>query len=199
MLSNPKCVLNDKDINGGINAFALDSFFSQAYVLLNVQIISLLTQDEVEAVIAHEMCHIAHGHARVLTFVQGMTIGVTAPIAFLLSAILCLFRGVEHFRRDLIMFNSFALVALFPLTSIFVLWLTRRWEFSADRCAANLIGRQQYVQVLRCLHGSLSPAHLLSRSTLSAGDRLKRILQPILALSHPSLVQRINALQEGGS
>ena len=194
------CILNTV----GINAFALDSIFGRGYVLLHGHIFTSLTQDEIEAVLAHEICHIARGHASILTFVQGMTVGITMPIALLLSTFLGLFTRFSHFRRRLIKLNSLVLFLSFPLTSLFVMLVTRQWEYEADRCAAEMVGEQQYLQVLRCLHGSFfQHPNLLSRSTwLPSKDShvlsqwLKR---PISGLSHPSLAQRINALQEIGS
>ena len=185
----------------GINAFALESLFGRGYVLLNKPIFSSLTQDEIEAVLAHEMCHIAKNHARSLTFVQGMTVAMTIPIAFLISSAFCLVSGWAHFRRRLIKFNGLALIVLFPLTSLFVLFISRRWEFEADRSAAEIVGRHPYLQVLRCLHGSFFqyPPLLSGSSGLpvdDAGPLLRRLMQPIMVLSHPSLAQRIDALQE---
>ena len=194
------CILNTV----GINAFALDSIFGRGYVLLHGHIFSTLTQDEIEAVLAHEICHIAKGHASILTFVQGMTVVMTIPIALLFTICLGLFTRFKHFRRRLIKFNSLVLVLSFPLTSLLVMLVTRQWEYEADRCAAEMVGKQQYLQVLRCLHGSFfQHPNLLSRSTwLPSNDTnvvSKWLKRPISGLSHPSLVQRINALQEIGS
>ncbi len=194
------CILNTV----GINAFALDSIFGRGYVLLHAQIFSSLTQDEVEAVLAHEICHIAQGHASILTFVQGMTVVITIPVAFLLNLCFSLFTGLGHFRHRLIKLNSLILFLSFPLTSILVMLVTRQWEYEADRCAAGIVGKQQYLQVLRCLHGSFfQHPNFLSRSTWLPGtgsNGLSRWLKrPINGLSHPSLAQRINALQMIGS
>jgi len=194
------CILNTV----GINAFALDSIFGRGYVLLHGQIFSSLTQDEVEAVLAHEICHIAKGHASILTFVQGMTVVITLPIAFLFNIGLGIITGFGHFRRRLIKLNSLVLFLSFPLTSFLVMLVTRQWEYEADRCAAGMVGKQQYLQVLRCLHGSFfQHPNLLSRSTWLPGEDksiLSRWLKrPVNGLSHPSLTQRINALQQIGS
>ena len=194
------CILN----TAGINAFALDSLFGRGYVLLHGQIISSLTHDEVEAVLAHEISHIAKGHASILTFVQGMTVVFTLPVAFILSVATGIFTGFTHFRRRLIKLNSLILFLSFPLTSLLVMMVTRQWEYEADRHAAEMIGRQQYLQVLRCLHGSFfQHPNLFSRSTWLP-DKDTNVLnkwlkRPVSGLSHPSLAQRINALQEIGS
>ncbi len=189
------CILNTV----GINAFALDSIFGRGYVLLHGHILSSLTQDEIEAVLAHEICHIAKGHASILTFVQGMTVGVTMPIALLLNVCLGIFTRFRHFRRRLIKLNSLILFLSFPITSLFIMLVTRQWEYEADHCAAGIVGKQQYLQVLRCLHGSFfQHPNLLSRSSWLPGNAnvlsqwLKR---PVSRLSHPSLAQRIKALQ----
>jgi len=194
------CILNTV----GINAFALDSIFGRGYVLLHSQIFSALTQDEVEAVLAHEISHIAKGHASILTFVQGMTAGITIPIAFLLAVIFWIFTGFTQFRNRLIQLNSLVLFLCFPFTSILVMFVTRQWEYEADHYAAGMIGKQQYLQVLRCLHGSFfQHPNFLSRSTWLPGNDtnllLKWLKRPVSGLSHPSLAQRINALQAIGS
>ncbi|VAX01496.1 hypothetical protein MNBD_GAMMA21-2671 [hydrothermal vent metagenome] len=196
------CILNTV----GINAFALDSIFGRGYVLLHGQIFTSLTQDEVEAVLAHEISHIAKGHASILTFVQGMTVVFTLPVAFILSVATGIFTGFAHFRRRLIKLNSLILFLSFPFTSLLVMFVTRQWEYEADRHAAEMIGRQQYLQVLRCLHGSFfQHPNLLSRSawlSSHAGNDTnvlnKWLKRPVSGLSHPSLAQRINALQEIG-
>jgi len=197
------CILNTV----GINAFALDSIFGRGHILLHGQIFSSLTQDEVEAVLAHEISHIAKGHASILTFVQGMTVAITMPLALLLSLGPGIFSGFNHFRRYLIRLNSLILFLCFPVTSLLVMLVTRFWEYEADQYAAGMIGKQQYIQALRCLHGSLfQHPNFLSRSTWlpddSANDKNflnKWLKQPVAGLSHPSLIQRINALQEIGS
>ncbi|MGD8926630.1 MAG: M48 family metalloprotease, partial [Thioalkalispiraceae bacterium] len=77
------------------------------------------------------------------------------------------------------------------------------WEYQADSCAASLVGKQQYLQTLRCLHGSFFQHPNLLNQIGKAPIKVatKTQVQPKSqegGFTHPSLAQRINALQEIG-
>jgi heat shock protein HtpX len=183
----------------GVNAFAVDNMTRCGHIILHQQVLRSLTQDEVEEILAHEICHINKGHAGVLTFVQGAMLPVTLPLALLVSSLLSLVNGVDKFIQTFIKLNSFFSFILFPFTSVILLIANRSWEFQADACAAKLVGKQQYLQTLRCLHGSFfqhpNLLSIVAQAPLKASEQTN---SQKAGLTHPSLAQRINALQEIG-
>ena len=124
----------------GVNAFAVDNMTRSGHVILHRQVLSSLTHDEVEAILAHEMCHIDKGHAAALTFMQGAMFPITLPLALLVSGLISSVSGVDKFMQNFLKLNSFFSIILFPLTSIILLIANRSWEFQADACAAKLVG-----------------------------------------------------------
>jgi heat shock protein HtpX len=187
----------------GLNAFAVDNLSRRGHILFHRQIFVSLTHDEVEAILAHEMCHIQKGHAGVLTFMQGLMLPVAFPLALISASMVSIVVGWRGFSRNLLRLNSIYSLVLFPLTSILLLVYSRAWEYQADCCAASLVGKQQYLQTLRCLHGSFfQHPNLLSnignapiKATLKSDGQTK---SQAGSLTHPSLSQRINALQDIG-
>jgi heat shock protein HtpX len=187
----------------GLNAFAVDNLSRHGHILFHRQIFVSLTHDEVEAILAHELCHIAKGHAGVLTLMQGMMLPVALPLALISVGLASMFIGLRGFSQNLLRLNSIYSLLLFPLTSLLLLLFSRAWEYQADSCAASLVGKQQYLQTLRCLHGSFFQHPNLLNQIGKAPIKVatKTQVQPKSqegGFTHPSLAQRINALQEIG-
>lgn len=180
----------------GLNAFAIDNLTRHGHVLFHQQMLSSLTHDEIEAILAHEMCHIEKGHAGVLTFMQGVMLPLSLPIALLISGLIIFFTGFGRFKSNLLQINSFLSFVLFPVTSVILLLFGRSWEYEADVCASSLVGKDQYLQALRCLHGSFFQHPNLLGAINNMQGKTKN---QDGGLTHPSLAQRINALQEVGS
>jgi len=178
----------------GLNAFALDDLTRHGHVLLHQQVLNSLTQEEIEAVLAHEMCHIANGHAGILSFMQGVMLPITLPLALLIILAYCLVSGFRRFKTNLLTANSFLSLICFPFTSIVLLLFSRQWEYQADASASQLVGKEQYLQALRCLHGSF----FQHPNLLGAMNGVTKNMQDG-GMTHPSLAQRINALREIGS
>lgn len=188
----------------GLNAFAANDLTRRGHIVLHHQVLVSLTQDEVESILAHELCHIEKGHAGTFTFMQGVMLSVTLPLALTFSLVKCLFTGFSQFRENVLTANSFLSLVCFPATSVMLFIASRYWEYKADACAASLVGKQQYMQALRCLHGSFfQHPNLLGMVQRSTGDSAAGVQSTPNnqdgGLTHPSLTQRINALQEIGS
>lgn len=178
----------------GINAFALGDLRRSGVIFFHTQMLAHLTQDEVESVLAHELSHLASGHAMVMTFLQGMTGLLIAPLALLAGAFLSLVFGIRNFKQYFIQIYHSLSILLFPVTTLLIALVMREWEYSADARAAHLVGKAKYIAALQCLHGSFfQHPDLLSLSAGRAGSDKDQ-----WALSHPSLKQRIRALRELG-
>jgi heat shock protein HtpX len=178
----------------GINAFALGDARASGVIFFHEQMLAHLTQDEVESVLAHEMAHLASGHAMLMTFLQGMTAPIIVPLAGSASFFMALLFGIRGFRHHFIHVYHMLSVLLFPITTILIALVMRQWEYDADARAARLVGKAKYIAALQCLHGSFFQhpdlLNLSSSQSAASNDQW--------ALSHPSLKQRIHALRQVG-
>lgn len=178
----------------GINAFALGDARTSGAVFFHRQMLTHLTQDEVESVLAHELAHLAAGHARLMTFLQGMIAPLIVPMAVCAGFFISLLFGIRGFRQHFIQVYHMLSVLLFPVTTVLIALVMRQWEYKADAQAAKLVGKAKYIAALQCLHGSFfQHSDLLNLSTAQATPDNDQ-----WALSHPSLKQRIHALREVG-
>lgn len=178
----------------GINAFALGHIGSSGVVFYHARMLAHLTQDEVEAVMAHELAHLAEGHAVITTFLQGMTAPLLVPVAACAGYFMSLLFGIRGFRQHFLQLHHMLNILLFPVTTVLLALLMRQWEYAADARAARLVGKVKYIAALQCLHGSFfqAPDLLNLAAVRSAADNDQ------WALSHPRLKQRIRALRELG-
>jgi heat shock protein HtpX len=178
----------------GINAFALGDAGRSGVIFFHMQMLAHLTQDEVEAVIAHEIVHLASGHARLMTLLQGMTAPIIVPLSGSFALFISLLSGIRNLRQYFIQMYHLSTVLLFPITTVLIALVMRQWEYDADAQAARQVGKAKYIAALQCLHGSFfqSP-DLLNLSTKQHGANRDQ-----WALSHPSLKQRIHALRQVG-
>jgi len=178
----------------GINAFALGNPGGGGVVFYHARMLAHLTQDEVEAVMAHELAHLSEGHAMLTTLLQGMTAPMLMPVAGCAGLFFSLLFGIRNFRQHVIQVYHMLNILLFPLTTVCIALLMRQWEYVADARAAALVGKAKYIAALQCLHGSFfqAPDLLNMTAVRSAADNDQ------WALSHPRLKQRIRALRELG-
>ena len=179
-----------------MNAFATGARRNNALVAVSTGLLQNMPRDEVEAVLAHEVSHVANGDMVTLTLVQGV---VNTFVIFLS-------RIVGHFVDRVILRNEsgtgigyfvsviIAQIVLGILASTIVMWVSRRREFRADAGAARLNGSQPMIRALSRLERN-APAQLpeAMRAFGISGDRaggLKRLF-----MSHPPISERIAALQ----
>ena len=180
-----------------MNAFATGMFRNSALVAVSTGLLAGMKRDEVEAVLAHEVSHVANGDMITLALIQG----VVNTFVFFLS------RVVGHVV-DRVVFKTerghgpaywitaiIAQVVLGILASAVVMWVSRQREFRADAGGANIAGRQKMVSALKRLQQSANQPHLpeqLEAFGISGGMGvgIKRLF-----MSHPPLEERIEALQ----
>ena len=165
---------------------------------VSVGLLENMNADEVEAVIGHEIGHVANGDMVTLTLIQGV---VNTFVLFLA-------RIIGYFVDRVILKNESGLglgfrvttivaqIVLGILASTIVMWFSRRREFAADAAGADLAGRDKMIAALeRLKRASEMPSTMpetLVAFGISAGTR-----KGIRALfsSHPPLDERINALR----
>jgi heat shock protein HtpX len=158
-----------------------------------------MTQDEVEAVLGHEVAHVANGDMVTLALIQGVintfVIALSRVIGHIVDRVILKNErgyGLGYFATVLVTEIFLALIA-----STIVMWFSRRREFHADAGGARLAGRQKMIDALRRLKAASEPKDLpgqLAAFGISGGigDGFKRLF-----MSHPPLEQRIAALEAG--
>ena len=183
---------------GEPNAFATGATKNAALVAVSTGLLESMTHEEVEAVLAHEVAHVANGDMVTLTLVQGV---VNTFVIFLARVVAY---AVDSFlRKDdeqssgpgiAYLVTSVVCDILFGiLASIIVAWFSRQREFRADRGAARIVGNPQaMIAALRRL-GGLAEGEL-PRNMSALGISGKGGVMALLS-SHPPIEARIAALQ----
>ena len=181
---------------GEANAFATGAFKNSALVAVSTGLLQSMNKEEVEAVLGHELSHVANGDMVTLTLIQGVV--NTFVIFFARIAGYIVDRTV--FRTDRGVGPGYYITVLVCqivfgiLASVVVAYFSRRREFRADAGSAKLLGSPQpMIHALARLGGleagSLPPSFQASGITGSPGG-----LMALLA-SHPPIEERIAALQ----
>jgi heat shock protein HtpX len=174
------------------NAFATGAFRNSALVAVSTGLLELMNRSEVEAVLGHELSHVANGDMVTMTLVQGVINSFVVFFTYL--ARLALSRDDSGRRRDSGASYGISIVVQLVLTllgSLIAAWFSRYREFRADAGGASLASRQAMINALARL-GGVAPTPLPGR--LSAFG----ISGPIGALfsTHPPIEKRIAALQQ---
>ncbi|MEH6583732.1 MAG: protease HtpX [Halioglobus sp.] len=176
-----------------INAFATGMNKNNALVAVSTGLLRNMTRDEAEAVLGHEVSHIANGDMVTLTLIQGVL--NTFVFFFARIAASAISRGSDN------RFIYFVTVMFFQfvfgiLASTIVMWFSRQREFRADEGGASLAGKQKMIAALKRLQGDQQESHLDGQLT-AFGISGKQAMAALF-MSHPPLEKRIAALQDSG-
>jgi heat shock protein HtpX len=176
------------------NAFATGASKNNALVAVSAGLLKTMSQDEVEAVVGHEISHVANVDMVTLTLIQGIVNTFVYFLASIIGHIVdrAVFRSESGRGMGYFMTQMVAQIALSFLASMIVMWFSRWREFHADKGGANLAGREKMISALRALQGSSTetiPAEFQAFA-ISAGGGLSRLFS-----SHPPLEDRIRALE----
>lgn len=180
------------------NAFATGASKKNSLVAVSTGLMRSMSEDEVEAVLAHEVSHIANGDMVTLTLIQGVVNTFVIFIARVIAgAINNALRGNQSGGQGLGGFAYFGIVMVLEmvfgiLASFIVMWFSRQREYSADAGAAALVGRHKMIAALRRLQRSQEST--LDGTMLAFGIQSKRSMSELL-MSHPPLEKRIQALE----
>ncbi|MEX2516985.1 MAG: protease HtpX [Gammaproteobacteria bacterium] len=183
-----------------MNAFATGMFRNSALVAVSTGLMRSMGRDEVEAVLAHEVSHVANGDMVTLALVQG----VVNTFVFFLSRVIghvvdrVVFKTERGHGPAYWITAIIAQIVLGILASAIVMWFSRQREYRADAGGAQLAGREKMIAALQRLKQSVEQPHLpeqLEAFGISGGmgRGIKRLF-----MSHPPLDERIEALQRGG-
>ena len=183
---------------GEPNAFATGAFKNSALVAVSNGLLQSMTRDEVEAVIGHEISHVANGDMVTLTLIQG----VMNTFVVFLSRVIGYFIDKVVLRNDRngpgigYYVTTIVLdILLGMLAAVIVAWFSRHREYRADAGAAALMGRKQPMIGALARLGGLDPG-TLPQSVQAMGITGRPSGWMALFSSHPPIEDRIKALQE---
>ncbi|HBP17222.1 MAG TPA: protease HtpX, partial [Planctomycetes bacterium] len=178
------------------NAFATGMRRNHALVAVSTGLLEGMSRREVEAVLAHEVSHVANGDMITMALLQGVVntfvVFLARVVGFFVDRVLLRGDDEEHSGLGIgYWITVMACELLFGvLASVIVMWFSRRREFSADRGAADLEGPQAMIAALRRLQAahepSALPKALAAFGIREGGGGLGRLF-----LSHPPLEERI--------
>lgn len=186
---------------GDPNAFATGAFRNSALVAVSTGLLQSMNKEEVEAVLAHEVAHVANGDMVTMTLVQGV---VNAFVMFLARVIA--FAAVQFFSRDrdenegfsygIYFMVQFAFEIVFMLLgTIVIAWFSRMREFRADAGGAQIGGRERMIGALEALQRTVQiqdphPQPAIATLKISNPNGVMRFFS-----THPPLEERIARLR----
>jgi heat shock protein HtpX len=183
------------------NAFATGASRNHALVAVSTGLMEQMSADEVEAVLGHEVSHVANGDMVTLTLIQGVlnafVIALSRVVGYLVDRALSRneeYRGpgIGYYIASFIMEIVFGFLA-----SLVVMWFSRRREFHADAGGARLAGRSKMIAALERLRQLHKPSQLPSQmAAFGINGGLREGLRKLL-MTHPPLEERIAALRQG--
>ena len=184
-----------------INAFATGASRNKALVAVSTGLLSSMTRDEAEAVLGHEVGHVANGDMITLTLIQGVVntfvIFFARIVGFFVDRVLLKNEegpGIGFFVTTIVAEIVFGILA-----STIVMWFSRQREFRADDAGARLAGREKMIAALERLklnydRPSDMPAQMTAFGIFGRGGNFGRLF-----MSHPPLDERIAALRAGSA
>lgn len=180
-----------------VNAFATGMNKNAALVAVSSGLLRAMDRDEAEAVLAHEVSHVANGDMVTLALIQGVlntfVIFLSRAIGHVIDRVV--FKTERGYGPGFMVVSIVAQLVLGVLASIIVMWFSRQREFRADSGSARLAGRQKMIGALRRLQQQQGASTLPEKMTAFGisgpiGSGLKRLF-----MTHPPLEERIAALE----
>ncbi|PPK71937.1 heat shock protein [Methylobacter tundripaludum] len=176
------------------NAFATGMSRDSALVAVSTGLLQNMDADEVEAVVGHEISHVANGDMVTMALMQGVVNTFVYFFATIIGHVIdrVVFKTERGYGPAYYITQMVAQIVLGILASMLVMWFSRYREFKADAGGANLAGREKMIGALRALQRGHEAEDLpgqLAAFGINGGGVSK------LFMSHPPLEERIAALQ----
>ncbi|WP_333878290.1 protease HtpX [Methylobacter sp.] len=176
------------------NAFATGMSKNSALVAVSTGLLQNMNTDEVEAVVGHEISHVANGDMVTMALMQGVVNTFVYFFATIIGHVVdrVVFKTERGYGPAYYITQMAAQIVLGILASMLVMWFSRYREFKADAGGANLAGREKMIGALRALQRGHEAEDLpgqLAAFGINGGGVSK------LFMSHPPLEERIAALQ----
>jgi len=184
--------------DGEPNAFATGAFRNSALVAVSTGLLHSMSRDEVEAVIGHEISHVANGDMVTMTLIQGVmntfVVFLSRVIGYFVDKVVLRNEregaGMGYYITTIVLD-----IVLGVLAAVVVAWFSRHREYRADAGAAALMGRKQPMINALARLGGLDPGQLpQSVATMGISGRPSGLMA--LFSSHPPIEDRIRALQQ---
>jgi heat shock protein HtpX len=178
-----------------INAFATGAKRDDSLVAVSTGLLHNMTRDEAEAVLAHEVSHIANGDMVTMTLMQGVVNTFVIFLSRFIANIVASNDSEEEGGSNMMVYFGVSMVLELVfgfLASFITMWYSRHREFHADAGAANLVGKEKMIAALERLKVSHEPQ--LEGSMMAFGINGKKSLTELL-MSHPPLDKRIASLR----
>lgn len=181
-----------------VNAFATGMRRNSALVAVSSGLLRAMKEEEAEAVLAHEVSHVANGDMVTLALVQGVVntfvIVLSRVVGHLIDRVV--FKTERGHGPAFYITSILAQLVFGILASIIVMWFSRHREFRADAGAADLAGREKMIAALQRLQSASTqplPDQVASFGIFgNSGQGLRRLF-----MTHPPLEERIAALRSG--
>jgi heat shock protein HtpX len=176
------------------NAFATGMSKNSSLVAVSTGLLQNMSPDEVEAVVGHEISHVANGDMVTMALMQGVVNTFVYFFATVIGHVVdrVVFKTERGYGPAYYITQMAAQIVLGILASMLVMWFSRYREFKADAGGANLAGREKMIGALRALqrgHEAQDLPGQLAAFGINGGGMSK------LFMSHPPLEERIAALQ----
>jgi len=182
-----------------INAFATGMNKNNALVAVSTGLLNGMAKEEAEAVLGHEVSHVANGDMVTLALIQGVVNTFVIFLARVIGNIVdkAVFRTENGHGPAFWITSIVAELILAVLASVIVMWFSRQREFRADAGGAQLSSREKMIAALNRLKAAYEPSTLpdtVKAFGISGSEcmGLKRLF-----MSHPPLDERIEALRAG--
>jgi heat shock protein HtpX len=183
---------------GDPNAFATGAFKNSALVAVSTGLLQTMNREQVEAVIGHEVAHVANGDMVTLTLIQGVmntfVVFLSRVIGYFVDKVVLRNQndgpGIGYYVTTIVLD-----IVLGVLAAIIVAWFSRQREYRADAGAAQLMGRTQPMIDALARLGRVEPAEL-PKSMQAMGISGRAAGMAALFSSHPPIEDRIRALQQ---
>jgi len=185
---------------GEPNAFATGAFKNSALVAVSTGLLQSMSKEEVEAVLGHEIGHVANGDMVTLTLIQGVintfVIFLSRVIGYVIDRVILKNEndapGIGYWASVIVLD-----IVLGVLATIIVAWFSRRREFRADAASATLMGSSRPMINALARLGGLEPGELPAQMKAMGIAEKPGGVRALFA-SHPPIEDRIAALQSSG-
>lgn len=182
-----------------VNAFATGARRNNALVAVSSGLLRSMSREEAEAVVGHEVTHVANGDMITLALIQGVVNTFVIFLSRVIGQVVdrVVFKNERGHGIGFWVTTIAAEIVLGILASIIVMWFSRRREFRADAGGARLAGREKMIGALQRLKQASNQPPLPDQMEAfgisgQMGAGLKRLF-----MSHPPLDERIEALRRG--
>jgi len=180
-----------------VNAFATGATKNSSLVAVSAGLLNTMTKEEAEAVLAHEITHVANGDMVTLTLIQGV---VNTFVIFLSRVIghfvdRAVFKTEQGHGPAFWITSIIAQLVLGILASIIVMWFSRQREYRADAGGASLAGRQKMIAALERLKMG-QPTQMPDELVAFGINHKAKDAFGKLFMSHPPLNERIERLRQ---